>query len=445
MTLSKAVQVIGLTTLCVISLAFAEQKPAALGSSDIAPPEANEITFPYIGEVTGSQLNVRSGPGMNFYSCGKINSPLRVIVAEQKFTWVRILPPPGSFSWIFKQYIQTDANKPDVGIVTGDNVRVYAGSEDLEPMRSDSIQITLTKGQKVRIIGKAVGDYYKIAPPEGASLWTSSQYIKFIRSAEQMDLKLPAQTDVNKPAATTIEQAPTEPQTEQTPAPKPVVVIEQVELKNRNIEIYYELEKQFQDEREKSLDAQNYSNIKAGLGKLIVDANNSSAGEYAAYLLKDVERCELAIQTSQDLQKHNDDLNKRLIEIEKKHQEKLKKRSNTSKYAIIGTLKHSLVYETQPMTTRFIVSDANGIPVCFAEPIGETATLNFAPYLGKKVGLIGKIGNDKKSSLALIKFSQIELLTVEQPKIAEPNEPNQPAQPSAAAEPNQPLTNESDN
>jgi uncharacterized protein YgiM (DUF1202 family) len=436
MTLSKAVQVIGLTILCVISLASAEQKPAALGVSDIAPPEANNIEFPYIGEVTGSELNVRSGPGMNFYSCGKISSPLRVIVAEQKFTWVRILPPPGSFSWIFKQYVQTDANKPDVGIVTGDNVRVYAGAEDLEPMRSDSIQITLTKGQKVRIIGQAVGDYYKIAPPEGASLWTSSQYIKYIRKADGMELKLPAQTET-KPATTTIEQAP---------ATKPTVVMEQVEPKNRNLEIYYELEKQFQDEKAKPVDEQDYSKVKTELEKLLADANGSNVGEYADYLLKDVERCQLAQQAGQDLQKHNEDLNKKLLEIEKKHQEKLKNRSDISRYAIVGILKESLIYETQPLTTRFIVSDENGTIICFAEPTETAATLDFKPYLDKKVGLIGEISNDEKSSLALIKFSKIELLGQEQP--AEPNqiaEPNQPAiiEPNQPEEPNQPQTNES--
>lgn len=431
MTLLKAVQVIGLTILCVMSLAFGEQRPAALGTSDIAAPEANEIEFPYIGEITGSEINVRSGPGMNFYSCGKISSPLRVIVAEQKFTWVRILPPPGSFSWIFKQYVQTDANKPDVGIVTGDNVRVYAGTEDLEPMRSDSIQITLTKGQKVRIIGKAVGDYYKIAPPEGASLWTSSQYVKFIRKADGMDLKLPAQTE-NKPT-TTIEQAPTQ---------KPVVVIEQVEPQNRNLEIYYELEKEFQDEKAKSLDEQDYSKVKAALEKLLVDANGSNVSEYADYLLKDVERCQLAQQTSLDLQKHNEDLNKKLLEIEKKHQEKLKNRSDISRYAVVGTLKQSLVYENQPLITRFIVFDENGTPVCFAEPVEAAATLDFKPYLDKKVGLIGEIGTDEKSTLALIRFTKIELLeseqAAEQPEIVEPNQPEEPAEESETIEPNQP-------
>lgn len=441
MALSKAVQVIGLTILCVISLAFAEQKPAALGSSDIAPPEANDIEFPYIGEVTGTDLNVRSGPGMNFYSCGKISSPLRIIVAEQKFTWVRILPPPGSFSWIFKQYVQTDANKPDVGIVTGDNVRVYAGAEDLEPMRSDSIQITLTKGQKVRIIGQAVGDYYKIAPPEGASLWTSSQYVKYIRKADGMDLKLPVQI-IEQPAANaTTNTAKT------TETPKPAVVIEQVEPKNRNFEIYYGLEKQFQDEKAKPLDEQNFSKIKTELEKLIADTNGTNVGEYADYLLKDVERLQLAKEAGQDLQKHNEELNQKLTEIEQKHQEKLKNRSDISRYAIVGTLYKSLVYETQTQAKRFIVKDESGSIICFAEPTEAAATLDFTPYLDKKVGLIGEISNDDKSSLALIKFTKIELLD----KIVEPNqpveqseivEPNQPAQPEAA-EPNQPLTDES--
>jgi uncharacterized protein YgiM (DUF1202 family) len=432
MAFSKAVQVIGLTILCVISFAFAEQRPAALGQSDIAPPEANDIEFPYICEVTGTELNVRSGPGMNFYSCGKISSPLRVIVAEQKFTWVRILPPPGSFSWIFKQYVQTDANKPDVGIVTSDNVRVYAGAENIEPMRSDSIQITLTKGQKVRIIGQAVGDYYKIAPPEGASLWTSSQYIKYIRNADGMDLKLPVQT-IEQPAVNAAKA---------TETPKPAVVIEQVEPKNRSLELYYELEKQFQDEKAKPADEQNYSKIKTEVEKLLADTNGTNVGEYADYLLKDVERCQLAIEAGQDLQKHNEELNKKLLEIERKHQEKLKNRSDISRYAIVGTLKESLVYETQPLAMRFIVKDENSVPICFAEPTETAATLDFKPYLDKKVGLIGEISNDVKSSLALIKFSNIELLDAEQSEIAEPNqpvivEPNQPQ------EPNQPLIDES--
>jgi uncharacterized protein YgiM (DUF1202 family) len=407
MKLLKAVQLITLTTLCLFAgFAQAEQKPAALGQPDIAPAEANNIKYPYIGEVTGTEINVRSGPGMNFYSCGKVSAPMQVVVVEQKYIWTRILPPPGSFSWIFKQYILPDANKPQVGIVNDDNVRVYAGADDREPMRSDSVQITLAKGQKVRIIGQAVGDYYKIAPPEGACLWTSSQYIKFVRSADNLELKL-----LEIPAAETEEAA------------KPDVVIEQVEAKNRYNEIYYGLEKQFEDEKIKPLNEQDYSKIKAELQKLIDDEESGDAGNYAKYLLKDIGRCELAAQASSQLQKQNEELNKTMAEIEKSKQKRLEKSPDVSKYAIIGTLKTSLVYESQPLSKRFIIADANGIPICFAEPVGQASSLDLDSLAGKKVGLIGKISKDDQSKLALIKFDKIEILEPQQEQ-KEQQDPN---------------------
>ncbi|MDD5134454.1 MAG: SH3 domain-containing protein, partial [Phycisphaerae bacterium] len=382
-----------------------EQRPAVLGQTDIAPADTNDIKYPYIGEVTGTEINVRSGPGMNFYSCGKISTPMQVVVVEQKYIWTKILPPPGSFSWIFKQYVQADANKPQVGIVSDDNVRVYAGSDDREPMRSDSVQITVSKGQKVRIIGQAIGDYYKIAPPQGACLWTSSQYIKFLRSADNLELKLP-----HIPATTVEEEI------------KPNVLIEQIEAKNRNIEIYYELEKQFEDEKTKPLIGQDYSKIKTELQKL-VDANeNGDAENYAKYLLKDIGRCELAAQASSQLQKQNEQLDKTLAEIEKDRQEKLGTLSDTSKYAVIGTLKTSLVYESRPLTKRFIIADANNVPLCFAEPVGQAGSLDLNSLADKKVGLIGKISRDDQSKMALVKFEKIEILEPQEQK--EQQDPN---------------------
>lgn len=266
-------------------------------------------------------------------------------------------------------------------------------------MRSDSVQITLSKGQKVRIIGEAVGDYYKIAPPQGACLWTSSQYIKFVRSTDNLELKLP-----EMPAAG-IEEAV-----------KPDVVIEQVEAKNRYTEIYYGLEKQFQDEKIKSLNEQDYSKIRTELQKLADSNESGDAGNYAKYLLKAIGRCELAIQAGSELQKQNEQLSKTLTEIEKNSEEKLEKLSSISKYAIIGTLKTSLVYESQPLTKKFIIADANGIPLCFAEPVGQASSLDIDSLAGKKVGLIGKISKDDQSKLALVKFEKIEILEPEQPK-----------------------------
>jgi SH3-like domain-containing protein len=381
--------------LAVIILAIfltgaqAELKPAAMDSPE-PKIEPNNVEFPYVGEITSSQVNVRSGPGLNLYSCGKISTPQRVIVVAQEYSWSQILPPPGSFSWIFKQYVQTDANNPSIGVVNADNVRVYAGSDEVEPMRSDTVQLLLTRGQKVQIIGDAVGDYYKITPPQGATLWTTSQYIKYIRSADEMDIKIPkVELDAAKAA-------------------KPDMIVEQVEAKNRWQVQYYEMEKLFEDEKIKPLEDQNYSKIRAELEILIADPNSGDAGNYAKFLLKAVERCEIAKQSQIELQEHKTELGEKLGEIEKDCKEKQANICDLGKYAAIGIFKPSAVYEKQPEIKRFLIIDSNDAPICYAEPTSADADLT--EYYDKQVGLIGKITTDEQSNLALVKFDKIELL-----------------------------------
>jgi uncharacterized protein YgiM (DUF1202 family) len=385
----------------LFSIAQAEKRPAALDNpqQSKAPqpsqpaPEANNIKFPYVGEITGTEINIRSGPGMNFYSCSKINAPARVVVVDQKYSWAKVLPPPGSFSWIFRQSVQTDSNNPGVGVVNGDNVRVYAGSDELEPMRSDSVQISLSTGQKVRIIGEPVGDYYKIAPPEGTTLWTTSQYIKYIRSADEIDIKIPQSEDAN--------------------TTKPEMIIEQVEVKSQQLEQYYTLRKQLDDEKAKPLEQQDYTKIKAEAEALIADANSGNAGDYAKYLLKDIQRCEIAKESKGVVESQKTELQQAITEAEKEHQEKLQNIPDIGKYAIMGTFKQSLIYEGQPGGQRFLIVDDGNNPICYAEPVGEMADANLTDYYGQKVGLIGQISADNQSHLALVRFEKIEKLEKE--------------------------------
>jgi uncharacterized protein YgiM (DUF1202 family) len=370
--------------------AFAQEKrPAALGSPEPAAAEVNEAQFPYIGEITGADLNVRSGPGTNYYSCGKISAPARVVVVGQTFSWSQILPPPGSFSWIYKQYVDVDINNPDVGIVNGNSVRVYAGADDRDAMISDSVQIGLDKGQKVRIIGAAVGDYYKISPPEGATLWTSSQYIKFIRKADEIDITVPKSATGAKPG----------------------VVMEQLGGEGGKIEVYYDLAKQVEDEKAKPPVEQDFSKIKAELDALVADANSGKAGDYAKYLLKDVERCELAKDSAKLLENQKAELQNTLAQIEESHKEAVENLPQASRHAVVGIFKPSVVYEDRPTgNKRFLIVDSNDVPMCYAEALGEAANINFEEYFGKKVGLVGEITSDALSSSALVKFTEIEKL-----------------------------------
>ena len=75
-------------------------------------PEKPKPSFPYIAEITDDNVNIRSGPGTNYYHCGKLNSSDRVTVVASKYSWSHIIPPEGSFSWISKQYVSIDLDTP---------------------------------------------------------------------------------------------------------------------------------------------------------------------------------------------------------------------------------------------------------------------------------------------------------------------------------------------
>lgn len=417
-------------SVCLSAFAMAEEKrPAAFGGSDTvttpaattapttaapapAPAKVAQVNepnagkFPYVGEVSGVQLNVRSGPGTDYYSCSKISSPMRVVIVGEKNSWAQILPPPGSFSWIFKQYVQADANNPRLGVVTGDSVKVYAGADDRDALVSNSVQVMLNKGQKVTILGQGSGDYYKISPPEGATLWTSSQYMKFVRKADEIDIKIP------KNAGSELENATTK---EKTNYAKPGVLMDQVDANSKQLEEYYDLAKQLDEEKVKPMEQQDYTKIRAGLQGLVDDKASGKAGQYAEYTLKIVSRCELAKKANDELTGQKTAMQKELDAIEKERQKQRSTIKSNGKFAVTGIFKQSLVYQGQPDIKRFLVVDEKNTPICYAQAVGSAADTNLDHFLGQKVGLVGEVTADSQS-FSLIKFTQIELITTPPPK-----------------------------
>ena len=67
---------------------------AKLDANDVNMP-----SFPYVAEITGNDVRIRSGPGTNFYDCGKLYKGDRVEVVSTQLGWSRIVPPADSFSW----------------------------------------------------------------------------------------------------------------------------------------------------------------------------------------------------------------------------------------------------------------------------------------------------------------------------------------------------------
>lgn len=141
-----------------------------------AQPDASAPTSATVGEVTGNDVYVRSGPSTNHYPVAKLNAGDRVTIVSETGEWYEIVPPDSAFSWISAEYVDT----PDRihGVVNGDNVLVRAGSDvpAFERHRS-TVQMKLAKGTEITILGESADGYLRIRPPQGVSAWIASSLV----------------------------------------------------------------------------------------------------------------------------------------------------------------------------------------------------------------------------------------------------------------------------
>jgi hypothetical protein len=370
---------------CLVSVGFAQQS----GGSR----EVDTSTFPYTAEIIGNDVYVRSGPGTNFYHCGKLSAGDKVKVVDKQFSWSRIVPPAGSFSWISMQYVKIDPSDPAVGTVNGDNVRVYAGSDYVKPLYSTTLQGKLSKGEKVKLLGEQMDDYYKIAAPPFAYLWVSTQFTKPVPEPVVVPPAPPAPAPVepkvepNKPsdanATTAVAPMPTVPGTP--------------------LEKYRKLKEQVEAERAKPADQQDYTNLKKALLEIAEDEQAGNAARYAQFVVRQIEGYELALAVTKEVQLQNQQLEKINAKIEKAKEARLAEVEALGKFAIVGEFQTYVTYG--PGNYRIL--DKDGKMICYALPTGPAAQMDLSGYIGQKVGLVGTIEPHLATKKALVRFTEI--------------------------------------
>jgi uncharacterized protein YgiM (DUF1202 family) len=396
-----------------------DAKPAAPAAppQPAAPPAAAEVKptetpaapqFPYVAEIVGTEVYVRSGPGTAYYHCGKLSAPQRVtVISFTHNNWFQILPPPGSFSWISKNYVQLDTANPKKGAVTGDAVRVWAGSDFVEPMRSSSLQTKLNKGASVEIIGapEGEGDYYKITPPADAYLWISGDSLKALKKEEPK-----VETKESKPALTEVTEK-AKPETaevkkeETKPAPPPRPKMEPVYLKQ-----CYEISAKLDEEIKKPAPDQNYDSYKKMLEPMLADPNEAGmASEYARYLSDRIKRYELAITAGSQLKEQEQkmaDVRKQIDDARKAQIEKISQKYE--QYIMTGILKPSYVYSGKAGQKRYLLTNEQGRVIAYVALSDESMASQAETLFNKKVGLVGRIVNSPKELVTLVTASKIE-------------------------------------
>lgn len=150
---------------------------------------AAEIEFPYEAVVQSNDVVVRKGPGERYDPTMKLSTGERVTVhRHDPGGWYVISPPPGSFSWINANYVETNGDGRGTVTVppTGDGlpprVAVYVGSQFNN--EHNVIGRQLAAGDAVTIIGEktqptAQGPtrFYKIEPPRLENRWIKGDFV----------------------------------------------------------------------------------------------------------------------------------------------------------------------------------------------------------------------------------------------------------------------------
>jgi len=383
---------LAVAALAVAAPGWAQQgQPGTMAQTSLAgadPAVVKPAMEPYVAEATGNDVFIRSGPGTNFYQCGKLYAGDRVQVISTQSGWSCIIPPVGCFSWVSMQYVSINLDNPTMGMITGDNVGVYAGSDFVLPMHSTSKQVVLNRGQEVKLLGEEKDDYYKIAPPQGAYLWVSTQ---FLQPTDRTVAVKPA--DSNAVAAVV------------KPADKPAASQDPNQPKT-DLEIYYALAEQIKVIQAKPAAERDYAAIKAKLTELVAKKDSGRAARYAEYTLKNVERFELADKSARELELQKKELSKTVSKIEEARAANLAQIPDYSKFAVIGKLERSSVYDGGPIK-RYRLLDDTGKTIAYVTPVGAKAIAESEMLVGHRVGLVGKIEPHEASARAFIEYTEI--------------------------------------
>ena len=393
----------------ILTLALCVAVVAASAEVQTTQPAPAEKTQ-YVGMVTGTDVYVRCNGSMTAYPCTKVSRPARVtVVGEPISGWLRILPPPGVFSAIAKEFVQADPGGTK-GVIAGDRVWVRAGG-DLRHQDFEGLQKQANRGEEVQILGQ-IGEYYKIVPPEGVYFYISARYVRPVSEAPAVDQPAPA--------------TPVTPAAPAAPAPAPTVLerIPSREGVTTAIADFQALEAALKGEINKPADQRDLKALQGKFMALKVPAE-TRLQPYIDYYVQYLE----AVMSGQAKLKKFDELAKDCVEQQKLFEMKraaleviLPPKDNMVRYSAVGVLTPSAIYVGSGRAPkRYAVRDAvTGAITAYAQ--STTGEVELQDYVGKLVGLLGPSKFDPELRITIVEVEHPVLLA---------ERPGMPASPSA--------------
>lgn len=432
--------------VCMAVLLSIPAFAAETQTSQVAGKPA-DAQYPYIAQVVGTNVYVRSGNSQADYPSTKLDAPAKVTVVDEVYGWAKILPPEGTYSWIYKAYVKVDPANPTVGILTGDNVRVWAGADNIDSGSSSGLQTKLNTGEIVELFANQpdTGDYYRIKPPTGAHLWINVDFLKYVGPAKQdrpivvpprpetpRDVTIPSETqpsgqqqrprftnvegiDPNEPAPVAetpidiqIQPEVVEPETQETKVEEPVSP--QAAKENELLQRCYDLSAKIEEELKKPLDQQNYTDIKTQLEAIKQEGGEGKAAIYAQFLIDRIGRYELAKSVTETLENQDQQLEQARQKIEQAHQTQLKQVPEKVQFLYTGTLKPSHVYTSKTGGKRYLLIGDDGKILCYIVAGTPTIEALLPAKVDTTVGINGTTVSTERSLVTLVSVTELKSL-----------------------------------
>ncbi len=147
--------------------------------------------FPYEARIVLPEVEVRCGPGWNYYATGILRKGDNVkIYRQEPGGWLAIRPPKDSFGWVAARHLKIDTD-PRIGKINVESAVAWVGSS-IGRNGQLKWQVRLDQDEQVSVLGKealsvgpgfAIETYYRIAPPAGEFRWIHMQYANSPKAA----------------------------------------------------------------------------------------------------------------------------------------------------------------------------------------------------------------------------------------------------------------------
>ena len=146
----------------------------------ICEPESVPVAaprFPWTGLVTGSGVNLRSGPGRSYEILLQLARGSKLRVLERRLSWVGVSLPETVPAYLHRSYVGEP--EQDWAPVKGEHVQVR-----VRPSDSSTSWGEISSPERVRVLG-TYGEWVRVLPPSFCRGWVSAEYVVFLQQEEE--------------------------------------------------------------------------------------------------------------------------------------------------------------------------------------------------------------------------------------------------------------------